>query len=76
MNATLSESGPWQDCPPREPEGEGGRPRSVDQKKVKAALSLKNDKDHIIKEICQILGISRNTYYMYVSLGKDEVTEK
>src|SRR5208283_3754073 len=33
----------------------GGRPRSVDQKKVKAALSLKNDKDHTIKEICQIL---------------------
>jgi DNA invertase Pin-like site-specific DNA recombinase len=54
----------------------GGRPRSVDQKKVKAALSLKNDKDHTIKEICQILGISRNTYYKYVGLGKDEATEK
>jgi DNA invertase Pin-like site-specific DNA recombinase len=44
----------------------GGRPRSVDEKKVKAALSLKNDRSHTVKEICAALGISRNTYYKYV----------
>ena len=54
----------------------GGRPRSVDQKKVKAALSLKNDKGHTIQEICQILGISRNTYYKYVNLEKDKTTKQ
>jgi DNA invertase Pin-like site-specific DNA recombinase len=48
----------------------GGRPRSVDAKKVKAALSLRNDKTHTIKEICDTLKISRNTYYKYVRHGK------
>jgi DNA invertase Pin-like site-specific DNA recombinase len=50
----------------------GGRPRSVDEKKVKAALSLKNDKSHTVKEICSALGISRNTYYKYVRYGEGE----
>jgi len=48
----------------------GGRPRSVDAKKVKAALSLRNDRTHTVKEICSALGISRNTYYKYVRQGE------
>lgn len=43
----------------------GGRPKGVDEKKRKAALSLKNDPCRSVKEICDILGISRNTYYKY-----------
>jgi DNA invertase Pin-like site-specific DNA recombinase len=43
----------------------GGRPKGVDQKKQKAALALKKDAGHSIREICEIVGISRNTYYKY-----------
>jgi len=31
-------------------------------KKQKAALALKQDPRHSIREICEIVGISRNTY--------------
>ncbi len=43
----------------------GGRPKGVDQKKQKAALALKKDASYSIREICEIVGISRNTYYKY-----------
>ena len=43
----------------------GGRPKGVDEKKRKAALALKRDPQHTITEICEIVGISRNTYYKY-----------
>lgn len=43
----------------------GGRPKGVDEKKRKGAISLKNDPSRSVKEICDILGISRNTYYKY-----------
>src|SRR5919202_1059223 len=44
----------------------GGRPKGVDEKKRKAALALKRDPQYSVKEICEIVGISRNTYYKYV----------
>lgn len=43
----------------------GGRPKGVDEKKKRVALSLKKDPERSIKEICDIVGISRNTYYKY-----------
>jgi DNA invertase Pin-like site-specific DNA recombinase len=43
----------------------GGRPKGVNEKKKKAALALKKDPDRSVKEICEIVGISRNTYYKY-----------
>jgi DNA invertase Pin-like site-specific DNA recombinase len=43
----------------------GGRPKGVDEKKRKAALALKRDPHYSIKEICEIVGICRNTYYKY-----------
>ncbi len=43
----------------------GGRPKGVDQKKKKAAVALKKDSGRSIREICEIVGISRNTYYKY-----------
>jgi DNA invertase Pin-like site-specific DNA recombinase len=45
----------------------GGRPKGVDEKKKKAALSLKKDPDRSVKDICEIVGISRNTYYKYTA---------
>lgn len=47
----------------------GGRPVGVDEKKRKAALALKNDPGRSVKEICGIVGISRNTYYKYTRAG-------
>jgi len=38
-----------------------GRPKRVDQKKQKAALALKQDPRHSVREICVIVGLSRNT---------------
>jgi DNA invertase Pin-like site-specific DNA recombinase len=43
----------------------GGRPKGVNEKKQKAALALKKDAGRSVREICEIVGISRNTYYKY-----------
>ena len=43
----------------------GGRPRGVDEKKKKAAIALKKEAGRGVREICEIVGISRNTYYKY-----------
>jgi len=48
----------------------GGRPRGVDEKKRKAALALKRDPHYSVREICEIVGISRNTYYKYTRMEK------
>ncbi len=51
----------------------GGRPKGVNQAKQKAALALKQDPTYSIREICQIVGISRNTYYKYVARAQEQV---
>lgn len=43
----------------------GGRPKGVDERKKKAAIALKKEPERSIKDICEIVGISRNTYYKY-----------
>ena len=43
----------------------GGRPKGVDEKKPKEAVALKRNPQYSIREICEIVGISRNTYYKY-----------
>lgn len=52
----------------------GGRPKGVDEKKRKAALALKKDPGRSVKEICDILSISRNTYYKYTQ-SEDKLAE-
>lgn len=44
----------------------GGRPRALNQTKVGLAYTLYDEKKHTIKEICQILGISKPTFYSYL----------
>jgi DNA invertase Pin-like site-specific DNA recombinase len=51
----------------------GGRPRGVNQVKQKAALALQKDPTHSIREICQIVGISRNTYYKYIARAQEHL---
>jgi DNA invertase Pin-like site-specific DNA recombinase len=49
----------------------GGRPKGVqDASKQKLALALKSDTSRSVAEICQMVGVSRNTYYKYVKESK------
>jgi DNA invertase Pin-like site-specific DNA recombinase len=45
----------------------GGRPRSLDVKKLALAKSLHQDASHTIADICTTLGISRATFYRHLS---------
>lgn len=45
----------------------GGRPKGMDEKKRKLALDLRKDTSRSINEICDILRISRATFYRYTS---------
>lgn len=44
----------------------GGRPRKLQGKKVELAYRLYDEKKHTIKEICDILGVSKPTLYSYL----------
>lgn len=44
----------------------GGRPKALDSKKTELAYQLYDAKKHTIKEICQMLGISKPTLYTYI----------
>jgi DNA invertase Pin-like site-specific DNA recombinase len=48
----------------------GGRPKGVDEKKLKTVLALKDNPRYTVQEICTMVGISRNTYYRYISKAK------
>jgi DNA invertase Pin-like site-specific DNA recombinase len=41
----------------------GGRPRKLDSKKTELAYQLYDEKKYAVKEICQILEISKPTLY-------------
>lgn len=45
----------------------GGRPKGVDEKKKASAIALKKDRTKTVAEICDIVGISKTTYYKYTS---------
>jgi DNA invertase Pin-like site-specific DNA recombinase len=44
----------------------GGRPRALDAKKTELLYDLYDSKKHTVKEICEVLGISRPTLYSYL----------
>lgn len=44
----------------------GGRPKALDHKKVELAYQLYDTKKYTIKEICQMLSISKPTLYSYL----------
>lgn len=44
----------------------GGRPKLLNKKKRKHAVDLYNSKEKTIKEICEIMNISKPTLYKYV----------
>ena len=49
----------------------GGRPKALDNKKVQLSYRLYDEKQHSIKEMCQILGISKSTLYSYLDQRKE-----
>lgn len=44
----------------------GGRPRALSAKKTELAYRLYDEKKHTIKEICQMLEISKPALYAYL----------
>jgi len=42
----------------------GGRPRALDEGKAKLVRRLKDESEHSVEEICEMLGISRSTLLM------------
>lgn len=44
----------------------GGRPKSLDVKKTELLYELYDSKKHTVKEICELMGISRPTLYSYL----------
>jgi len=44
----------------------GGRPRVLDEQKIKVALKLYEERQHTVQEICKIIGVSKPTFYNYV----------
>jgi DNA invertase Pin-like site-specific DNA recombinase len=53
----------------------GGRPKALSESKAEMARQLYADRTHSIAEICQTLGISRTTFYRYVSPQDQEPTK-
>jgi len=48
----------------------GGRPRKLDAKKTELAYRLSDEKKYAVKEICQMLGVSKPTLYAYLARRK------
>jgi DNA invertase Pin-like site-specific DNA recombinase len=49
----------------------GGRPPKLDEKKAAMARELRKDPSRTVKEICEVLKISRATFYNYTSAQAD-----
>jgi transposase len=45
----------------------GGRLRKLDAKKTELAYQLYDEKNYAVKEICQMLGVSKTTLYAYLA---------
>lgn len=48
----------------------GGRPRVMDKKKIELAKSLYNEEKLTVEEICDLIKISRATFYRYVKVNQ------
>lgn len=44
----------------------GGRPKSLNQKKIRLANNLYTSKKYRVKDICEIVGVSKSTFYNYL----------
>lgn len=53
---------------------QGGRPPRLDTTKQALAIRLYQERNHTIKEICQIMGISKSTLYNYLDKAEQHVS--
>ena len=53
----------------------GGRPKSLDAAKRAIAVNLYDEKKHSVKEICEVMGVSKPTLYKYIKAARTETTE-
>lgn len=51
----------------------GGRPKAMDDKKIRQAKALMADPNNTVADICQTLKIKRSTLYKYVKASKPEI---
>ena len=54
----------------------GGRPLKLNEKKRELAIKLYNERERSIKEICQIMGVSKPTLYSYIHKHDKEVAQR
>ena len=54
----------------------GGRPLKLDEKKRELAIKLYNERERSIKEICQIMGVSKPTLYSYIHKHDKEAAQR
>ena len=52
----------------------GGRPKSLDAAKRAIAVNLYDEKKHSVKEICEVMGVSKPTLYKYIKAARTETT--
>jgi len=50
----------------------GGRKEKLSDEQIKTMLRMSESNQHTIKEICQVMGISKPTYYRYLENYKEE----
>ncbi len=48
----------------------GGRPPALDDEQKEKAVRLYREREHSVKEICQMMGISKPTLYSYVKKSR------
>lgn len=47
----------------------GGRPKAMDERKVRMAKSMLADQENTVADVCKALGVSRSTLYKYIGGG-------
>lgn len=52
----------------------GGRPKQLGSRKRELVLNLYRDREHTVKEICQMMGISKPTLYQYLREQDEQAT--
>ena len=52
----------------------GGRPKSLDAAKRAITVNLYDEKKHSVKEICEVMGVSKPTLYKYIKAARTETT--
>ena len=53
----------------------GSRPRKLDAKKTELAYRLYDEKKYAVREICQMLGVSKPTLFSYLA-RRENVNKK